>query len=494
VISLGYGVCEWIADVLSLPGDPSRPFVLTNEQARFVVRLLEVDDRGRFTHRHGLLMMPKGWGKSPVGAALSVAFFCGPVCFDGWDAAGEPVGRAPGTGGTRPPWVQIAAVSEDQAASNTYSLVWEMLSSNDGSAATTLGVDAGKTRLFLKAQPGAKLEPVTSSHGSRAGQRVSFGLFDESNLWTPSNGGERLARTIRANTAKTSGMTLETANAFELGARSVAEQTFRAREDGQFDILTSFNRPSMQPTPAMDDAELLELLREAYGDSTWLDLERILAEVRDPAMPWAESSRLFFNLASAGAEAFIDPARWEVLVTDDEPAQGSRVAIAFLGASTNSAALILCDSEPRLRVLDIWEGDYMRQTVDAAVRSVFERYDVGAFYVDPRSWRTEAERWADAFGDRVIAFPTNSPRRMAPALDRFRVAVEEGQVHHDGDEDLARHVTNARFREGRNGHMLEEQASRPITACVAAVMALEAEATMPDPAAVPPVMIEWSEW
>jgi hypothetical protein len=465
--------------------------VLTNEQARFVIRLLEVDDRGRFTHRHALLMRPKGWGKSPIAGALSVAFFCGPVCFDGWDAEGEPVGRPPGTGGTRPPWVQIAAVSEDQASDNTYSLVWEMLSSNDGRAATALGVDAGKTRLFLKAQPGAKLEPVTSSHGSRAGQRVSFGLFDESNLWTPSNGGERLARTIRANTAKTNGMTLETANAFELGAHSVAEQTFRAGEDGQFDILTGFNRPSVQPTPAMDDEALLELLREAYGDSTWLDLERILAEVRDPAMPWAESSRLFFNLASAGSEAYIDPAKWEALISDDEPAEGSRVAVAFLGASTSSAALILCDSEARLRVIDIWEGDYLRQAVDAAIRSAFERYDVGAFYIDPRSWRTEAERWAESFGDLVIAFPTNSPRRMAPALDRFRVAVEEGQVHHDGDEDLARHVTNARFREGRNGHMLEEQAGRPITGCVAAVMALEAASTMPDPDAVPPVMIAW---
>jgi phage terminase large subunit-like protein len=83
---------------------------------------------------------------------------------------------------------------------------------------------------------------------------------------------------------------------------------------------------------------------------------------------------------------------------------------------------------------------------------------------------------------------------MDPALDRFRVAVEEGQVHHDGDEALARHVTNARFREGRAGHMLEEQAGRPITACVAAVMALEAEETMPDPGAVPPVMIEWVSW
>jgi hypothetical protein len=266
-----------------------------------------------------------------------------------------------------------------------------------------LGVDAGKTRLFLKAQPGAKLEPVTSSHGSRAGQRVSFGLFDESNLWTPSNGGERLARTIRANTAKTNGMTLETANAFELGARSVAGQTFRAREDGQFDILTSFNRPSIEPTPSMDDDELLALLREAYGDSTWLDLERILAEVRDPAMPWAESSRLFFNLASAGAEAFIDPAKWEALVSDDEPAEGSRVAVAFLGASTNSAALVLCDSEARLRVVDIWEGDYLRQAVDSAIGLVFERFAVGAFYVDPRSWRTEAERWTEAFGDRVLA-------------------------------------------------------------------------------------------
>jgi hypothetical protein len=42
--------------------------------------------------------------------------------------------------------------------------------------------------------------------------------------------------------------------------------------------------------------------------------------------------------------------------------------------------------------------------------------------------------------------------------------------------------------------MLEEQAGRPITACVAAVMALEAASTMPHPDAAPPVMIEWVSW
>ena len=75
VLSLGYDVCDWITEYLPLPGDPSRQFELTDEQAQFVVRLLEVDARGRFVHRHGLLMQAKGWGKSPLDSGLAVAFF-----------------------------------------------------------------------------------------------------------------------------------------------------------------------------------------------------------------------------------------------------------------------------------------------------------------------------------------------------------------------------------------------------------------------------------
>jgi len=42
------------------------------------------------------------------------------------------------------PWVQVAAVSEDQTE-NTYAAIYEFLTANDGRAADRLGIDAGLT-------------------------------------------------------------------------------------------------------------------------------------------------------------------------------------------------------------------------------------------------------------------------------------------------------------------------------------------------------------
>jgi hypothetical protein len=83
---------------------------------------------------------------------------------------------------------------DDQATSNTYSLIWALLSENENKAARELGIDLGKGRLYLPRVPGAKLEPVSSSAGAREGQRLTFGLLDETNNFLKANGGQRLAR------------------------------------------------------------------------------------------------------------------------------------------------------------------------------------------------------------------------------------------------------------------------------------------------------------
>jgi hypothetical protein len=83
--------------------------------------------------------------------------------------------------------VQIAAVSEDQT-DNTYSVIYELLTANDGRAADELSIDVGLTRCYLRDRPG-KLEPVTASAGSREGQPITDATLDETHLWTPTNGG-----------------------------------------------------------------------------------------------------------------------------------------------------------------------------------------------------------------------------------------------------------------------------------------------------------------
>ena len=79
--------------------------------------------------RRAVLSRPKGWGKSPLVAALCIVEAFGPVVLDGWDAGGKPVGRPWVSTGIKPK-VQIVAVSEDQTA-NTWEPCLDMVRSSE---------------------------------------------------------------------------------------------------------------------------------------------------------------------------------------------------------------------------------------------------------------------------------------------------------------------------------------------------------------------------
>jgi hypothetical protein len=491
-VTLGWEVLRWISRYLPSPGDPSQPFVLSDPQARFLLDWYELDGEGRFVYRRAGLQESKGWGKSPLGSALALAEFAGPVRFSHF-ADGEPVGRLWGQNGDPPAWVQVAACSEAQAVSNVYSLIWTLLSENEGRAARELGIDLGRTRLYLKGSPAAKLEAVTSAWGAREGQRVTFGLLDESHNWTKSNGGHRLARVLGRNAAKVDGRTIEFANAHELGEDSTAEQTAGAYEAGSPGILFVARRPSREPMPEMNDDELRRLLEEVYASAPWVDLDRLLREVRDPGTPWSEIARFYFNLPSAGTLAAVDPVLWASTARKRELVSGERISLGFDGShSQDGTALIGCTEDGFLFRVEIierpakakeWRVD--RSRIHRALESMFDEYDVGLLFADPWKWQDELEHWATRWPDRIVELPTNSPRRMSELVDRFRTSLEEGRLTHEGDSDLTRHVLNARLRkigrdeDGRGRYMLEKAgAGRLIDGCVASVLAVEAASQM----------------
>jgi hypothetical protein len=471
--SLGPLVCRWIGRNLPDLADPTQPFRLVPWQVDLLNKWYAVDDAGRFIYRRGQARAPKGSGKSPLGAVLAVAELAGPVQFAGWDGRGNPKGR---------PWdvpvVQILATAEGQAVSNVYSLVERFLSLNDYAAAEALGIDVGKTRLYLKGTPGAELRPVTSAADAREGQRVTFGLLDESQLLVSASGGVELARTLMRNSAKTSGRVLELSNAYLAGAESVAERTEAAAKAGERGVLLYAITPSRIPEPTEPDSALLELLDEVYKGCHWVDTTRVLEEIRDPAVPWEDAKRFYFNVPGSDVSVFVDPGRWEELEAEAEPTDGKpSITLGFVGTPT-FAALVGCTEANRVFVVEaLSQPDHL--AIRDTLKLVLDDYDVKAFYADPKGWTAEIESWQGVLGERCLAFPASSPRRMAGAIDRFRTAVATGELSQDGDADLASHVGTARIRETRLGYTLEAAGEgRPIALAVAACLALEARANV----------------
>lgn len=90
--TLGWEVAEWIARYLPSPADPAQLFILSPGELDVVLAWYEVDQTGAFVYRRGALQAPKGWGKSPMLAAVAIAEFVGPTLFDHWED-GRPKGR-----------------------------------------------------------------------------------------------------------------------------------------------------------------------------------------------------------------------------------------------------------------------------------------------------------------------------------------------------------------------------------------------------------------
>lgn len=462
-----------------------------------VLRWYAVDEDGEFLYRRGEVEMAKGWGKSPLAAFISIEEFVGPVCFDHWGPDGEPVGRPWDN-----PWVQIAAVSEDQT-DNTYAAIYELLSANDGRAAKSLGIDNGRTRLYLVGRPG-RLEPVTAASGSREGQRLTFAVLDETHLWTRRNGGVKLAGTIRRNAAKMGGRTLETTNAPLLGEKSVAEQSGLAPG-----VMHYARRPKVEPDPGWSDALLLEALREVYGGAYWVDLARIVKEIRDPATSWDDAIRFYFNIRSAGQGRAVDPRTWDLLAKPRDVPTGTPVGLGFDGSISQDATVLrACTADGYSFIVRSWvrppgavEWTVNRTEVHEAVAEAFARYNVGRMLCDPPKWYSEIEGWTakygkDANGDeRVVVLDTNQARRFAPAVDRWLTGIREGSHTHDGDPVTDLHVKAAHLRkvrladeedDGRTRYVLIKGDDRGrIDAAVADVLAYEAAMTMAPPTVVP---------
>lgn len=499
--SLGWTLLDWIVEHLPSPDDESKPFVLTDEQARLLVRFYGLDaESGQFTYRRGCWEGPKGVGKSPWEAARQLCELCGPVVFDGWDAQGEPVGRPWGTGGLPAPWVQIAATSEDQT-DNIHEVTYELLVANDGKAAEALGVDVGRTRLYLQGRKG-RLERVTAAAGSREGQRITSATLEETWLWTPERGGVKLARTLRRNLGKMGGRSFETTNVPVLGEGSVAQKTAKAVERGERGVLYYAPRPSAEPDPDMPDDELLGLLDEAYRDAYWVDRRRLLADARDPDMPWDEVLRFSFNLPQPGAGKAVDPRKWRKLARPgDEPEPGSRIGVGFDGSiSEDCTVLVGCCGQFEW-LIDAWvrpkgpkgrKWRVPRKAVHEAVAHTFETFDVGRMLCDEAKWWTEIEEWQSLYGEEVVlGIPTNSDRRFAPMVDRWLTAYRNETLTHSGEELLTDHVEAAQLRKARAKDPDDDERTlytltkgddgRKIDGSVGGVLALEAEMTMPEP-------------
>jgi len=502
MLTLGYRILDWCRDNLIQPDGDNQgdPFIFTDEQAAFITHFYAVDEHGKFTYRRGVISRPKGWGKSPLLAAICCAELLGPVVYAGRDELGEPIGRPQPS-----PLVQLAAVSEDQTG-NTYELVVEMLK---GPAMENYpGLDPGLTRTYTA---NGKLIPVTANSTSREGQRTTFAVLDETHLWTDVNGGKRLSSVLRRNLAKMKGRSIETTNAFVPGEGSVAEasaETAQKALEGKLrrnGLLYDHVEPPFE-VDKTNEKSIRAALTHVYGDAVaWIDFDRLIEEIWDPATDPQDSDRFYFNMITHATDSWISQPEWlgcQDHTKDIEP--GDVITLGFDGSRkrmrnvTDATALIGCRvSDGHIFQIAVWEqpegpeGENWEVPIIevlAAVDEAFERFSVVGFYADPAKWEGHISTWEAKYSKRLqVKASANHPIEWwmtggrltltVRALQILHNAIIDHEMTHDGSYALTRHMLNARRRVGRTGVTIAKEhpsSPRKIDAAIAATLAFKA--------------------
>jgi len=493
--SIGLNVIEWCESTLIHHLDSSS-WRFTAGQKRFLILWYSVrwdkkTNRFKWIYRSGVKRGAKGVGKDPLAATIALAELAGPVIpfLNEWgdlDAKAHDLSL-----------VQIAANSEAQA-SDVLRVANAMVSAD---LSDEIGYDPGITRSLTAS--GSKIELLTFSEKSSEGDPATAILLNESHHMTHTSGGQRLAAVARRNVAKSPGgvaRLVELTNAHMPGEGSVAEDSFAAWQaqvagkTKRRDIL--YDSIEADPALRLQIEEELELgISQAYSDSPWTDPERIRDEAQDLRTPVADSVRFYFNALPTHENAWCEPRAFDALARPEELlADGDEIAL-FLDCSKSEDATTLVGcriSDGFVFGLGSWQrphGDRgkgwlaPRETVDAVVRSLMDRYAVQWFGVDPSPakddstealyWGPTIDKWHADFKDDLPLWATPGRTQGNAVLfdmrmsspggkERNRIFTEQAEqtildieedktLEWDGDPILRVHVHQARRRPNQWG-------------------------------------------
>jgi hypothetical protein len=496
--TLGWYILAWSFKYLLQPDGPDagEPFLFTDEQMRLILWWYAVDGEGRFLYNSGVIRRMKGWGKDPLAAAMCLIELCAPTAFSHFNDRGEPVGKSQPA-----PWVQVAAVSRDQTR-NTFTLFPTMISPQ---LRDDFGLEVHKEIIHKKA--GGRVEAVTSSPKSLEGGRSHFVIMNETQFWLENNNGHEMAGAIQGNVAKGRGGSfrrLSICNAHRPGEESIAEKDYEAFEKiagGQSNFSKFFYDALEAPSDTdMEDYTSLEHgLTVARGDSTWLDVPRLIEEIADPRTVRSEARRKYLNQIVAAEDAWIAPWEWDAnAMRTLKLRPGDMITLGFDGSrGRDHTALCACRvDDGAIFLLNSWNPESFpghkipTVAVDKAVREAFAMFDVVSFRADVKEFESYIDQWSADFrkqlvvkasAGNLIAYDMRSKgkREFLIECERFKNAVLDGGLRHDGNPVLRQHIVNARQRPSDTYDLVgigkeSKDSPRKIDAAVTAVLAFGA--------------------
>lgn len=463
---VGWSVIDFAEKWTQIDGKPA---VLTNEQQRMLHWASAVNPETlRFEFPVTAWVRLKGHSKDYLQAVTCLHELVG-LC----RPKRLPDGRI-GLTKQPNPWVVVASTSLE-ATATTSKYFREILTDK---AIERYGIDLGKEITFTA--DGGKLESVTAQPRRIEGNRPTFLSGSELGLWIPSTGGPDLWLAMERGSAKiVNTRIVGSSNAYAQGQGSVLEllhKDFIAQEEGTASAEASrVNYDQLSAPKGTDPSDPVSLragIEHCKGDSWWLDVDRKMAVALSRRTSLESTLRFELVTPAAPDDAMFDTLQWEAcedaelaLKPRDRITLGLDVSLkddatALVAVRVSDrAAFLLALAEKPLRGDDTWSVNI--EEFDHAIAEAFRQYRVVGFYSDVNPIQGHVERWNREYGDKLlVGFSTASKvaadmrasqRRFILANESLVAAIEFGQIHHNGDSRLRRHVLNVYRRMTRFG-------------------------------------------
>ena len=452
-------MCPQVKD--SVGGRAGEPLILRPWQRQLMGSLFARRKDGRYRHRTALVGLARKNGKSALGSGIALyGLFMGP------------------NGGE----VYSCAADRDQAR-----IVF-------GSARQMVEMSPGlmeRAKLYRDAieipSTGSVYRVLSSEAYTKEGLSPTLVVYDELHaapnreLWDVMT----LAQAARYD-ALTLAITTAGVRTDSSGQDSVAYGLYQYAQrvaSGEVED-PSFFAAWWQAAPDCDhrDPESWKIANPGFGDLQ--DPEDFDSAVK--RTPEAEFRTKRTNVFVASQQAWLPHGSWDALELCEPPDAGVPVVLGVDGSfSGDATAIVGCTIEetPRVWLVGAWERkptdrDDWRvdiSAVEAEVLASCGRWDVLEVAFDPFRWQRSMDALAAA-GVPIVEYPSTSPSRMVTSTAKFYDAVVSGNVSHDHDALLARHIDNCVVKVDRLGPRIVKEhrgSPRKIDAAVAAVIAFD---------------------
>ena len=438
------------------------PLEFTAWQRWLMNRLLETDPQtGLLRFRKAVVLLPRKNGKSLLGTALALEHLVyGPQGAQVYSAAGDR---------------QQAKIVFGEARQQVL----------DNPALSRI-IKVYRDALELPSR--GSIYRALSADGMRAhGLAPSLVIADEIHGWasSPSNSrGDELWEALTTGSADrpeslvvgitTAGGSSDTllGRLYEHGKRVASGEI----EDPQFGFWSWEAPQDADPT----DPETWRIANPnlAEGLLDQGDFEAAIASAGSAGFAGFQRYRLNQWVRLAG-EDFISPHFWAAAKRDETVKPGATVTAGFDGSvSGDATGIVIRDVETgTLAVHAVWEPDpndpdwtVDRADVNAAIERLFETYDVAMLWCDPSFYEPDVLEWSKHWRRRVERIPPTN-HRIAPMAQQFLADLVAGELGHDGDTRLQRHVLNAVATEAGSFRKEKKGSPRKVDLLACAVLA-----------------------